>query len=157
MPRYDLHMPFSFEAKDDRTAALVANLLAHRNALLLAEDGRVVETFDSPHADSFLAPANLLSPVDLRERGEDVVAALDTVACGFTGQRPDLDLMVEDALQHPDAQRGPWSRQAVVRTAYRRWFMNHNNQVTALVYSMVDHLVGRINDMLRDVTRKIHV
>ncbi len=151
MPRYALYLPFSFEAKDDRTAAIVANLLAHRNALLLSEEGRVVETLEDP------LPVSLLSPKDLQERGEAVVAALDTVACGYVGDRPVLDQMVNQALQHPDSQRGPFARVTAVRTAYRRWFLRHDNQVSMIIYSQVEHLVGRLNDMLREVTKVIRV
>lgn len=149
MPRYALYIPFSLDADDDQTAALVANLLAHRNALLLAEDGRVVGTIDTP------LPDRLLSPEDLRVRGPAVAAALETVAAGHTGERVELDRRIEQALaaSHP----GSWSRVTVLRRVYYRWMSTRNNPVTAHVHLLVNVLASRIRDLLADMTQVIRV
>ena len=147
--RYALYLPFSFDADDDQTAALVANLLAHRNALLLAEDGRVVETLDTP------PPDRLLPPQDLRARGHAVAAALETVAAGFTGERAELDRTVEAALAGPHP--GSWSRSTVLRGVYHRWMSARNNPVTAHVHLLVNVLSSRLRDLLADMTQVTRV
>lgn len=149
MPRYALYLPFSLDAEDDRTAVLVANLLAHRNALLMTQDGRVVETTDAP------PPDRLLAPEDLRTRGHAVAAALDTVAAGHTGERDELDRMVEEALSSPPS--GSWSRSTVLRRVHYRWMSARNSPTTTHVHLLVNILASRIRDLLADMTRVIRV